>query len=157
MKIKLIAIGKTDEAYLKEGIEKYLNRLKHYIAVEILIIPDLKQGSKPNIEKTKADEGLLILQKIDNNDHLVLLDEGGKAYTSSDFSIYFQKKMNVLSGNLVFVIGGPFGFSNEVYARAQEKLSLSSMTFSHQMIRLFFVEQLYRAYTIIKGEKYHHS
>ncbi len=157
MKIKLIAIGKTDEAYLLEGIEKYLKRLKHYIAVELLVLPDVKIGSKPNPDKIKEEEGKLILQKLENSDVLVLLDEGGKSFTSEKFAEYLQKKMNTVAGNLVFVIGGPFGFSEEIYTKAQEKLSLSAMTFSHQMVRLFFTEQLYRAFTIIKGEKYHHS
>lgn len=157
MKIKLIAIGKTDEAYLIEGIDKYLKRLKHYIALEVVIIGDVKAGSKPNAEKIKEEEGKLILQKIEQSDVVVLLDEGGRGFGSENFAHYLQKKMNSVAGNLVFVIGGPFGFSPDVYDRAQEKISLSEMTFSHQMVRLFFVEQLYRAFTIIKGEKYHHS
>jgi len=157
MKIKLIAIGKTDEAYLLEGIEKYMKRLKHYISLEYILLPDVKLGIKPNPEKIKEEEGKLILQKVDNSDVLVLLDEGGKSFTSEKFADYLQKKMNNVSSNLVFVIGGPFGFSEEIYNRAQEKLSLSAMTFSHQMVRLFFAEQLYRSFTIIKGEKYHHS
>lgn len=157
MKIKLITIGKTDEAYLLEGIEKYMKRLKHYISINYIILPDVKLGSKPNPEKIKEEEGKLILQKVDDSDVVILLDEGGKSFTSEKFAYYLQKKMNNVSSNLVFVIGGPFGFSQEIYNRAQEKLSLSAMTFSHQMVRLFFAEQLYRSFTIIKGEKYHHS
>lgn len=157
MKIKLIAIGKTDEGYLIEGIEKYLKRLKHYIALEVVVIADVKMGSKPNAEKIKEEEGKLILQKIEQSDVVVLLDEGGKGFSSENFALYLQKKMNSVAGNLVFIIGGPFGFTPSIYERAQERISLSEMTFSHQMVRLFFVEQLYRAFTIIKGEKYHHS
>lgn len=157
MKIKLLQIGITDEEYLKEGIEKYLNRLKHYISIETITIPALKTGSKTDIKKLKEEEGKLILSKISKSEILILLDENGKEYTSVEFSNYLQKKMNAGQGNLTFVIGGAFGFSEEVYKAANEKISLSKMTFSHQMIRLFFTEQLYRAFTILKGEKYHHS
>lgn len=157
MKIKLIAIGKTDEAYLIEGIEKYLKRLKHYIALDVIVIADVKAGTKPSVEKIKEEEGKLILQKLELSDVVVLLDEGGKGFGSENFAHYLQKKMNSVAGNLVFIIGGPFGFSPSIYERAHEKISLSEMTFSHQMVRLFFAEQLYRAFTIIKGEKYHHS
>lgn len=156
MKIKLIVIGKTDESFIIEGIDKYVKRLKHYVSFEIITIPDVKQGSKQNIEKQKEEEGKLILQKAEN-DYLVLLDENGKHYTSEEFSGFLQKKMNSGIQSLTFVVGGPFGFSDEIYSLAKEKLSLSKMTFSHQMIRLFFVEQLYRGFTIIKGEKYHHK
>ena len=156
MKIKLLAIGKTDETYLNTGIEKYSQRLKHYIPFEFQIIPDVKMGSKINIEKQKEEEGAAILKKISISDYVFLLDEKGKQHTSEDFASLLQKRMN--SGqDMVFVIGGPFGFSEELYQRANEKLSLSKMTFSHQMVRLFFTEQLYRAFTILKGEKYHHS
>jgi 23S rRNA (pseudouridine1915-N3)-methyltransferase len=157
MKIKLITIGKTDEKYLKEGIDKYLKRLKHYISFEIMELPDIKQGSKFLPEKLKEEEGKLFLSKIESNDYVILLDEHGKEYTSVEFSGLLQKKMNMGLSNLIFLIGGPFGFSEEIYQRASEKLSLSKMTFSHQMIRLFYTEQLYRAFTILKGEKYHHE
>lgn len=157
MKIKLLVVGKTDEGFILEGIDKYLKRLKHYISFEIIVLPDAKQGSKPNIEKLKEDEGRMILQKIDAPDQVVLLDEKGKSFTSEEFAGFIQKKMNGGFSSLVFVVGGAFGFSEEVYKRANDQLSLSKMTFSHQMVRLFFTEQLYRAFTIIKGEKYHHK
>lgn len=157
MKIKLIAIGKTDEQFLEEGIEKYLKRLKHYHPVEFIIIPDVKGGGKLSAENLKETEGKLILQKVQEGDHLVLLDDKGKHYTSPEFAAYLQKKLNAITTNLIFVIGGAFGFSTEVYNRANDKLSLSKMTFSHQMVRLFFTEQLYRGFSILRGEKYHHE
>jgi 23S rRNA (pseudouridine1915-N3)-methyltransferase len=156
MKIKLIVIGKTDEKYLQEGIAKYLDRLKHYVSFEILLINDVKMGTKPNASLQKEKEGNLFLEKIQPNDFVVLLDEKGKTLSSTEFADYFQKRMNA-SLDVVFLIGGPFGFSDEIYQRANDKISLSKMTFSHQMVRLFFTEQLYRAFTIIKGEKYHHE
>lgn len=156
MKIKLITIGKTDENYLKEGIEKYINRLKHYSSFEIIVINDVKMGKKANAELQKEKEADEILLRINQNEFVVLLDEKGTNYNSIEFSKYLQKRMN--SGlDLVFVIGGPFGFSNRIYDRANTKMALSKMTFSHQMVRLFFVEQLYRGFTILKGEKYHHQ
>jgi len=156
MKIKLITIGKTDENYLKEGIDKYLKRLKHYVQFEIIVINDVKMGKKSNPVLQKELEEKEILAKVNSTDFLILLDEKGQEFNSVDFSKYMQKRLN--SGNdIVFVIGGPFGFSNRMYERANAKVALSKMTFSHQMIRLFFVEQLYRAFTILKGEKYHHQ
>lgn len=156
MKIKLITIGKTDENYLKEGIEKYVNRLKHYSSFDIIVINDVKMGKKTNVELQKEKEADEILLKINQSEFVVLLDENGTNYNSIEFSKYLQKRMN--SGlDLVFVIGGPFGFSNRIYDRADAKMALSKMTFSHQMVRLFFVEQLYRGFTILKGEKYHHQ
>lgn len=156
MKIKLIVIGKTDEKYLIEGIEKYKKRLKHYVTFELIVLNDVKVGKKTNVVLQKEQEGRLILEKINTNDYLILLDEIGEEYTSVGFSKYIQKRMN--SGNdIVFVIGGPFGFSQELYNRSQAKISLSKLTYSHQMVRLFFTEQLYRAFTILKGEKYHHQ
>ncbi|WP_299818871.1 23S rRNA (pseudouridine(1915)-N(3))-methyltransferase RlmH [uncultured Pontibacter sp.] len=157
MKIKLIAIGKTDEAFLDEGIEKYLKRLKHYHPFEFTIIPDIKQGGKYTADNLKEAEGKLILQKIQEGDHVILLDEKGKMFTSAEYAAFLQKKLNVVNTNLVFVIGGAFGFSEAVYQRANEKIALSKMTFSHQMVRLFFIEQLYRGFTILRGEKYHHE
>lgn len=156
MKIKLIVIGKTDEKYLQEGIQIYLNRLKHYILTEIMVINDVKMGVKQNTIVQKDQEGKLLLAKLQSNDYVILLDENGKSFSSTEFAGFLQKRMN-LSYDIIFIIGGPFGFSEEVYKRANEKISLSSMTFSHQMIRLFFFEQLYRGFTIIKGEKYHNS
>jgi len=156
MKIKLITIGKTDESYLKEGIDKYIKRLKHYISFDMVIINDLKIGSKITTELQKEMEGKVILEKVSPTDFLILLDEKGDEYHSVNFSNYVQKRMNA-GNDIVFVIGGPFGFSDEVYERANAKVALSKLTFSHQMVRLFFVEQLYRAFTILKGEKYHHQ
>jgi 23S rRNA (pseudouridine1915-N3)-methyltransferase len=155
MKIKLIVIGRTDESYLKDGITKYLERLKHYVNFEFIILNDIKLGKKANIILQKEMEGKLILEKVNLNDFLVLLDENGEQFTSMNFSNYIQKRMNA-GNDLIFVVGGPFGFSEELYSRANAKISLSKMTFSHQMVRLFFVEQIYRAFTILKGEKYHH-
>lgn len=156
MKIKLITIGKTDENYLKEGIDKYLKRLKYYVQFEIIVINDVKMGKKSNPVLQKELEEKEVLAKVNSTDFLILLDEKGQEFNSVDFSKYMQKRLN--SGNdIVFVIGGPFGFSNRMYERANAKVALSKMTFSHQMIRLFFVEQLYRAFTILKGEKYHHQ
>lgn len=156
MKIKLIVIGKTDESYLKEGIDKYLKRLKHYVSFELIVLKDVVVGKKTNLTLQKELEGKSILEKVNTNDFLALLDENGEQYSSINFSKYIQKRMNA-GNDLIFVIGGPFGFSEEVYSRANAKLSLSKMTFSHQMVRLFFIEQIYRAFTILKGEKYHHQ
>lgn len=156
MKIKLITIGKTDEQYLLEGIDKYISRLKHYVSFELTVISDLKMGKKANLELQKEKEGEEILQRIAKNEYVVLLDENGENYNSIAFSNYLQKRMNA-GLDLVFVIGGPFGFSKRIYERANEKMALSKMTFSHQMVRLFFIEQLYRGFTILKGEKYHHQ
>ena len=147
MKIKLLAIGKTDDKNLQTLIETYQNRLKHYINFNIEIIPDLK----------KEKEGALILKKLFPTDVLILLDEKGKELRSVAFSQFLQKKMNAGIKQLVLVIGGPYGFSEAVYKKSQGKISLSKMTFSHQMIRLFIVEQIYRAFTILKNEPYHHE
>ncbi|RIJ43221.1 23S rRNA (pseudouridine(1915)-N(3))-methyltransferase RlmH [Pontibacter oryzae] len=157
MKIKLLVIGKTDEAFLEEGIEKYLKRLKHYHSVEFVIIPDVKGGGKLTPDKLKEAEGKLILQKLQDGDHLILLDEKGKSFTSSEYATFLQKKLNAVTTNLVFAVGGAFGFSPEIYARANDKISLSKMTFTHQMVRMFFFEQLYRGFTILRGEKYHND
>lgn len=157
MKIKLLAIGKTDQPALNELINIYQNRLKHYITFEIEIISDVKNAKSLHQTHQKEKEGQLILSKIQNGDVLILLDEKGKQFRSVEFSDYLQKKMNAATKQLVFVIGGPFGFSDAVYSFAHEKISLSKMTFSHQMIRLFLVEQLYRSYTILKNEPYHHE
>lgn len=156
MKIKLLVVGKTDEAYLQSGIDKYLDRLKHYVSFEIITIKDVKLGKKQNIELQKEEEANVILEKINSNDYLIILDEKGKEYSSSNFSDYIQKRINA-GQNLIFLIGGPFGFSQRIYNRANDKLALSQLTFSHQMVRLFFIEQVYRAFTILRGEKYHHQ
>lgn len=156
MQIKLIAIGKTDNKNLQTLIEDYKKRLSHYIKFEFEIIPDLKKVKHLSEEQQKEKEGELILAKTQNSDVLVLLDENGKQMDSVAFSDYLQKHMNSGIKTLIFVIGGPYGFSEEVYKRANGKLGLSKMTFSHQMVRLFFTEQLYRGFTILKNEPYHH-
>lgn len=157
MTIKLIAIGKTDSTPLQQLISEYQARLKHYIKFEFEVILDIKNSKNLSEKQQKEKEGELILKKLKPTDVLVLLDEGGKQFTSIEFSNYLQKKMNSGMKQLVFVIGGPFGFSPDVYQKAQEKISLSKMTFSHQMVRLFIVEQLYRGSTILKNEPYHHK
>lgn len=157
MKICLIVIGKTDEAYLQKGLEIFGKRIPHYILFETKVIPDIKNVKSLSFEQQKDKEGELILQQLTTSDELILLDENGQEFSSVDFARFLEKKM--LSGikRLVFVIGGPYGFSDKVYSRANGKVSLSKMTFSHQMVRLIFVEQLYRAFTILKGEPYHHQ
>ncbi len=157
MKVRFIVVGKTDEKYLQEGIFKYENRLKHYAQYSMEVIPDIKKGKKTTMEQQKLDEGKEILSKVAKGDYLVLLDERGKSFSSVEFSRNLEKKMVSGVSSIVYVIGGPYGFSDDVYQRANEKLSLSKMTFSHQMVRLFFVEQLYRGFSILRGEKYHHE
>ena len=156
MQIKLLAIGKTDNKQLQQLIEDYQKRLSHYIKFSLEIIPDLKNSKNLSETQLKQKEGELILNKISNTDVLILLDENGKQLNSVEFSNYLQKHMNSGIKQLVFVIGGPYGFSQEVYNKAQGKLSLSKMTFSHQMVRLFFIEQLYRGFTILRNKPYHH-
>lgn len=157
MKIKLLVIGKTDENYLQSGIDIFLKRIPHYVPFELKIIPDIKNTRKLSEEQQKEKEGELILQQLVNSDFLILLDENGKESSSVEFARFLEKKMLAGTKQLVFVIGGPYGFTQKVYSRANEKRSLSQMTFSHQMVRLIFLEQLYRAFTIIKGEPYHHQ
>lgn len=157
MKIKLLAIGKTDKKNLQVFMDDYIKRLGFYISFELLIIPDLKKTKSLTETQQKQKEGELLLKHLDPSDEVILLDEKGKSYSSVDFSEMLQKKMNSGIKNLVFIIGGPYGFSEGVYSRAQGKVSLSAMTFSHQMVRLFFIEQLYRAFTILKNEPYHHG
>ena len=157
MEISLIVIGKTNARYLQEGIEEYIKRLKHYIPYSITVLPDIKNTKKLTEEQQKEAEGKLMLNALKPGDCLVLLDERGKEFTSVAFADYLQRKMNAGLRRLVFVIGGPYGFSQSVYDRADEKISLSKMTFSHEMIRLFFTEQIYRAMTIQRGEPYHHQ
>lgn len=156
MKIKLLLIGKTDESYLKQGIEKYTKRIKHYLSFDFIIVPDLKNTGKLSEEQQKQKEGELILNQLNPADFVVLLDEKGKEYSSVDFSKFIEKQMISGLKNLVFIVGGPYGFSKQLYEKSSIKISLSQMTFSHQMVRLIFVEQLYRAMSIIKGEPYHH-
>ncbi len=156
MNIKLLVIGKTDNKQLEDLINIYIKRLGHYIKFNLEVIPDIKNAKNLSEVQQKEKEGKLILNKVENSDSLILLDENGKQYNSIGFSDFLQKHMNSGVKQLVFVIGGPYGFSPEVYSRANGKVSLSKMTFSHQMIRLFFIEQLYRGFTILKNEPYHH-
>ena len=156
MTIKLLAIGKTDNKNIQSLIDDYQKRLGHYIKFNLEIIPDLKKVKHFSEAQQKQKEGELILSKVSNSDILILLDENGKQMDSVGFSTYLQKHMNSGIKQLVFVIGGPYGFSPEVYSKSQGKLSLSKMTFSHQMVRLFFIEQLYRGFTILRNEPYHH-
>lgn len=157
MNIKLLCIGKTDNKQLQVLIDEYSRRLNHYIKFSLEIIPDIKNAKNLSEAQQKEKEGALILNKISAQDHLILLDENGKTYNSIAFSQFLQKKMNSGYKTLVLVIGGPYGFSETIYQKAQGKLALSQMTFSHQMVRLFITEQLYRGYTILKGEPYHHQ
>ncbi|MCD8434825.1 23S rRNA (pseudouridine(1915)-N(3))-methyltransferase RlmH [Tenacibaculum dicentrarchi] len=157
MKIKLIAIGKTDDKNLMQLIDNYQNRLKHYVKFELEIIADIKNVKNLSESQQKEKEGELILAKLQATDQLVLLDDKGKDFTSIGFSQYLQKKMNSGIKQLVLVIGGPYGFSDAIYTKSTGKISLSKMTFSHQMIRLFIVEQIYRGFTILRNEPYHHE
>lgn len=157
MKITLLTVGKTDRDWVRQGLDIYLSRLKHYIPFSLTEIPELKNVSAFTKEQIKIKEGSLILKNIRPNDEVILLDERGKMFTSIEFASLIKDRMDYASRDIVFVIGGAYGFSEEVYSRANSKISLSKMTFSHQMVRTIFVEQLYRAFTIIKGEPYHHE
>ena len=157
MKIKLIVVGKTNKLYLIEGEKEYEKRLIHYCKFEEIVIPDIKNVKNMSQNDLKSKEGKLILKQISSTDEVIILDDKGKVYSSMGFSNLLNQTMLRSVKKLVFIVGGAFGFSDEVYKRANTKLSLSKMTFSHQMIRLVFKEQLYRAYTILKGEKYHHD
>ena len=157
MKIKLIVVGKTNSKFLIEGENEYENRLNHYCNFEQLTISDIKNGNKLSINDLKKKEGNLILSKIDKSELIILLDDKGKQYSSVDFSKFLQNKMLNSMKRLVFIVGGAYGFSDEVYARANSKISLSKMTFSHQMVRLFVVEQIYRAIAIQRNLPYHHE
>lgn len=157
MKITLLAIGKTDDSYILEGLDKYLKRLKHYIKFEIQIIPDIKKVKNLSEEEQKIKESEQFLKNIQSTDFIVILDERGTELSSLQFADFLNKKMIASVSHLVFLIGGPYGFDQSIYLRANYKISLSKMTFSHQMIRLFFAEQIYRAFTILKGEPYHHE
>ena len=157
MKIKILAVGKTDDKHLEILIDRYMKRLTHYLSATLEILPDIKNAKNLSEKEQKRVEGESILKKIQTSDHVVLLDEKGKEFRSMEFSKYLQKKMNAGTRNLVLVIGGPYGFSDSLYQRADGKLSLSKMTMSHQMIRLFLAEQIYRAFTILRNEPYHHE
>lgn len=157
MKVLLLLIGKTTQANLQQLIQDYTNRIQHYVSFETIILPELKNIKHIPVAEQKEKEADMILKQIDNQDDIILLDEKGKQYSSIEFSDYMDKKMNYSTKRTVFVIGGPYGFSKRIYDKANGMISMSSMTFSHQMIRLVFVEQLYRAMTIIRGESYHHE
>ncbi len=157
MKIKLLVIGKTDSKEMQSLIEVYQERLKHYAKFDIRVIPDLKKTKNLSEIQQKEKEGELILKEIEPTDELILLDENGKSFHSVGFSEFLQKKMNSGLKQLVFVVGGPYGFSDTIYQKANEKISLSKMTFSHQMVRLFIIEQIYRGFTILNNEPYHHQ
>lgn len=157
MNIKLLAIGKTDNKNLQALIDEYTKRLSFYIKFDLEIIPDIKNVKNLSESQQKQKEGELILAKLSATDHLILLDENGKSFSSVGFADELQKKMNAGIKTLVFVIGGPYGFSEEVYQKANGKISLSAMTFSHQMVRLFVTEQIYRGFTILRNEPYHHQ
>lgn len=157
MKLLLMAVGRTSMPMVRSGVDEYLGRLRHYLPVQTLIIPDVKRTSGLTVERQKELEGNAMLAALTPADCLILLDENGREMTSREFAAYMQKHMASGIRRLVFAVGGPYGFSPAVYARANGKLSLSRMTFNHEMVRLFFVEQLYRSQTILRGEPYHHD
>lgn len=157
MKIKVICIGKTGKGFLEEGENTYLNRLKHYVSVERIEIPDLKNAKSMTIEQIKKHEGDLILSKVNAGEQVYLMDEHGRSYTSEKFADFLQQRFNQGGHALTLIIGGPYGFSDEVYKAANGKIALSELTFSHQMVRMILFEQLYRGMTILRGEPYHHS
>lgn len=157
MKMTLLTVGKTDVKWVKEGLDLYSSRLVHYIPFTVSEIPELKNVSALTREQIKEKEGELILKQVKPSDDLILMDEHGKEFRSIEFADFIREKMSRSGKDIVFVIGGAYGFSKAVYDRANSKMSLSKMTFSHQMVRTIFTEQLYRAFTIIKGEPYHHE
>lgn len=157
MKISLFVVGKTNHNYLSPGIDDYTKRINHYISFNIQYIADAKNTKNLSQAQQKQAEGQNLLNAFDKSDYVVLLDERGKEFTSKDFSSFIEKKMQTVTKRLVFVVGGPYGFSEDVYQRANEKISLSKMTFPHDLIRLIFTEQLYRSFTIMNNEPYHHD
>lgn len=157
MKITLLTMGKTDVTWVRQGLELYVTRLKHYVPFSMIELPELKNAGSLTKEQIKVKEGHLIADILKPSDEVILLDERGKEYSSMEFAHYIENRLTLSGKNMVFVIGGAYGFSNEIYERADCKISLSKMTFSHQMVRTVFAEQLYRAFTIIKGEPYHHE
>lgn len=157
MKIVIIAVGKTSTGYVACGVEEFLKRANRYVPTELLVIPDVKSSKALSEDAQKQQEGRSIIAALQPGDIVTLLDERGKELTSREFSSMIERRMVQGIKRLVFVIGGPYGFSNEVYERADSKLSLSRMTFTHEMVRLFFMEQIYRAMTIMRGEPYHHD
>ena len=157
MKITLLTVGKTDKDWVKQGIDIYASRMKHYFPFSIVEIPELKNASSLSQEQIKTKEGELILKNVKPTDDMILLDERGREFSSMEFAKALQDKISYTGKDIVFVIGGAYGFSDAVRQRSNSKISLSRMTFSHQMVRAIFVEQLYRAFTIMKGEPYHHE
>lgn len=157
MKISLLVVGKTTTGYLKTGIDDYANRLRHYVTFDIQYLPDAKNVRYQSETQQKQLEGKNILSNLDKSDYVILLDEHGQEMTSVHFSEYVQKRLSCGARRIVFIIGGPYGFSQEVYDRANDKISLSKMTFSHEMVRVIFTEQLYRSFTILNHEPYHHE
>lgn len=157
MRITLLTMGKTDVSWVKEGLSLYVSRISHYIPFTLNEIPELRNVSSLSREQIKVKEGELILSQLKSSDEVILLDEKGREYRSIEFADFLRKKMTNSSRDIVFIIGGAYGFSDAIYSRANGKLSLSVMTFSHQMVRTIFAEQLYRAFSIIKGEPYHHE
>ena len=157
MELKLVTVGKTDVRWVKEGLDLYVSRLKHYVPFSLVEIPQLKNVSAFSEEQIKEKEGELILRQLNPGDAVILLDEHGREYRSVEWAEWLRQRLARGGKGLVFVIGGAYGFSQAVYDRAEGKVSLSKMTFSHQMVRTIFAEQLYRAFTIIKGEPYHHE
>jgi 23S rRNA (pseudouridine1915-N3)-methyltransferase len=157
MKIAMLTVGKTDADWVKQGLDIYVSRLKHYIPFSVVEIPELKNVSALTKDQIKTREGELILKNVRPTDDLILMDERGKQYTSVELSKVLQDKISYIGKDIVFVIGGAYGFSEAVYNRADSKISLSKMTFSHQMVRAIFAEQIYRAFTIMRGEPYHHE
>lgn len=157
MKITLLTVGKTDKDWVRQGMDIYMSRLKHYIPFNVVEIPELKNVSALTKDQIKTREGDLILKSLRPTDDVILMDERGKQYSSVEFAKILQDKISYIGKDIVFVIGGAYGFSQAVYERADSKISLSRMTFSHQMVRAIFVEQIYRAFTIMRGEPYHHE
>ncbi len=157
MKVEFWVIGKTNEKYLEEGIAIYRKRLRRYLPFHLEVIPDIRGGGKLPTEQLKSQEGASILKKIGPDDGLILLDEQGRQFRSEEFATFIDQKLQAPFRRLIFLVGGAYGFDQDVYQRANEQLALSRMTFSHQMIRLFFLEQLYRAMTILRNEPYHNE
>lgn len=157
MKITLAVIGKTEVGFVRQGIDEYVKRLQHYVQFDIRYIGDVKATRNMTEAQQKAAEGKMLLAALETSDHVVLLDEHGSERTSVEYSEWLQRRMSSGCKRLVLVVGGPYGFSKEVYDRANEKISLSKMTFPHELVRLIFVEQLYRAFTILRHEPYHHE
>ncbi len=157
MKTTFLLVGKTTDKHIEALIKEYADRLRHYLSFEIVVIPELKNTKALTAEQQKEREAELLLKQLSDADHVVLLDEGGREFRSVEFANYMERLQHCGARRLVFIVGGPYGFAPSVYKRAKEKLSLSQMTFSHQMIRVLFVEQLYRAMTILRGEPYHHE